>query len=139
MVKVITRKQQKLKSKSKLRNKLKNRKRSKKFLGGGEVSIELFNRLPETVKQNINNLLSQSQTQTEMSVNQIQARYQPQQQFQLYDFIFDANTKSLIKVWDHQTNNPTSITAGLPGIHIYVIKLNDQQYQIIGKITRKSN
>jgi hypothetical protein len=137
MVKVITRKQQKLKSKS--RNKLKNRKRSKKFLGGGEVSIELFNRLPETVKQNIKNLLSQSQTQTqtEMSVNQIQARYQPQQQFQLYDFIFDANTKSLIKVWDHQTNNPTSITAGLPGIHIYIIKLNEQQYQIIGKITRK--
>ena len=137
MVKVITRKQQKLKSKS--INKLKNRKRSKKFFGGGEVSIELFNRLPETVKQNINNLLSksQSQKQTEMSVNQIQARYQPQQQFQLYDFIFDANTKSLIKVWDHQTNNPTSITAGLPGIHIYVIKFNDQQYQIIGKTTRK--
>ena len=72
-----------------------------------------------------------------MSVTEIQSRYQPKQQFQLYDFIFDANTKSLIKVWDHKTNNPSSITVGLPGIHIYVIKLNDQQYQIIGKITRK--
>ena len=29
--------------------------------------------------------------------------------------------KKLIKIWDHMTNNIESITAGLPGIHIYVI------------------
>lgn len=38
----------------------------------------------------------------------------------LYDFIFDSNTKQLVKIWDHKIGKPETITAGLPGIHIYV-------------------
>lgn len=113
------------------------RKINKKLNGGGEASVDIFNNLPHQVKTQINNMVSNN-LEMEMSVVQIQARYKTQQQYQLYDFIFDINTKQLIKVWNHETNDPMSITAGLPGIHIYVVKTDENQnmFELIGKFTR---
>ncbi len=132
----MTRKQKKSKSKLKTNKKLKTK--INKLSGGGEVSFDVFNNLPSQIKIQINNAIL-SNLEMEMSVNQIQSRYKTQQQYQLYDFIFDTKTKQLSKIWDHETNNPMSITAGLPGIHIYVVKTNDNKhnFMIIGKITKK--
>jgi len=33
--------------------------------------------------------------------------------------------------------NPDTITAGLPGIHIYMIITDSNQYKFIGKFTRR--
>ena len=140
----MARKQQKSKSNSKKsKSKLKTNKKIKtkinKLSGGGEVSFDVFNNLPSQIKIQINNAIL-SNLEMEMSVSQIQARYKTQQQYQLYDFIFDTKTKQLSKIWDHETNNPMSITAGLPGIHIYVVKTNDNKhnFMIIGKITKNN-
>jgi hypothetical protein len=151
MVKIISRKHKKSKSKSnKLNksnksNKLNKSNKSnksnkikllKKFVGGnGEVSFDIFNNLPEQFKLKINNSVNDN-LEMKMSVNEIQSIYKKQKQYQLYDFIFDNESKQLIKVWNHENNNPESITAGLPGIHIYVIKFDNNNYHIIGKITR---
>ena len=139
----MARKQQKSKSNSKKsKSKLKTNKKIKtkinKLSGGGEVSFDVFNNLPSQIKIQINNAIL-SNLEMEMSVSQIQARYKTQQQYQLYDFIFDTKTKQLSKIWDHETNNPMSITAGLPGIHIYIVKIDKNQntFEIIGKFTRK--
>ena len=139
----MARKQQKSKSNSKKsKSKLKKLKTIKrkinKLSGGGEVSFDVFNNLPSQIKIQINNAML-SNLEMEMSVSQIQTRYKTQQQYQLYDFIFDTKTKQLSKIWDHETNNPMSITAGLPGIHIYIVKIDKNQntFEIIGKFTRK--
>jgi hypothetical protein len=140
----MVRKQQKYKSNSKKsKSKLKTiktikKKIIKKLNGGGEASVDIFNNLPLQIKTQINNMVSNN-LEMEMSVVQIQSRYKTQQQYQLYDFIFDTKTKQLSKIWNHETNNPMSITAGLPGIHIYVVKTDENQniFEIIGKFTRK--
>ncbi len=131
----MARKQQKSKTNKKIKT---IKKKINKLNGGGEASVDIFNNLPLQIKTQINNMVSNN-LEMEMSVVQIQARYKTQQQYQLYDFIFDINTKQLIKVWNHETNNPMSITAGLPGIHIYVVKTDDNinTFKIIGKFTRK--
>ncbi len=56
-------------------------------------------------------------------------------QYQLLDYIYDKNTKKLIKVWNHKTNVPNSITAGLPGIHNYFVIQGDKKI-LIGKFIR---
>ena len=56
-------------------------------------------------------------------------------QYQLLDYIYDKNTKKLIKVWDHKTNDLNSITAGLPGIHNYFVIQGDKKI-LIGKFIR---
>jgi hypothetical protein len=57
---------------------------------------------------------------------------------QLIDFIYDIKSPhNLIKKWDHRIGNPDTITAGLQGIHIYMIVTDSNQYKFIGKFTRK--
>ncbi len=134
---------------SRLSNKqkyIKKRKTSKsrnsiiKFIGGGEVLN------PESFLKNLNQkyqseILSNINL-SDMSLEDIKNKYRGLQKYHLYDFIFDLsqnNPPKLIKVWDHNTNDPESITAGLPGIHIYTIIDNDidNKFKIIGKFTRK--
>ena len=31
------------------------------------------------------------------------------------------NISNAYKVWDHKTNDPESVTAGIPGLHVYVL------------------
>ena len=97
----------------------------------GEVNSNLFNTLPDDVKNNISNLLNNDNNN---SIEDIKEKYEKVKKFELYDFIFgfDGN---LIKIWYHGINNISSITGGLPGIHIYVIKKNNN-YEIIGKFIR---
>ena len=56
----------------------------------------------------------------------------------LYDFIYQrqSHTPTLLKIWDHGINNPESITAGLPGIHIYTI-ISNNEAKIIGTFIRQ--
>jgi hypothetical protein len=98
----------------------------------GEVNSNLFNTLPDDVKNNISNLLNND---IGISIEDIQEKYKKVKEFELYDFIFD-NNKQLIKIWFHGSNNVSSITGGLQGIHIYAIKKNNN-YVIIGKFIRK--
>ncbi len=114
-----------------------------KFIGGGEVlnPNDFFSNLKTDEQSRILSSINLS----DMSIEDIKNNYinQQQQKYHLYDFIFDLNlTKStrLVKVWDHMKNDPESITAGLQGIHIYVIidqkKDNTTIFKIIGKFTR---
>jgi hypothetical protein len=118
-------------------NRIKKSRKSKIKKGGqaikiGEVNSNLFNTLPDEVKNNISNLLNNDNNN---SIEDIQEKYKKVKEFELYDFIFD-NNKQLIKIWFHGSNNVSSITGGLPGIHIYAIKKNNN-YFIIGKFIRK--
>jgi hypothetical protein len=98
----------------------------------GEVNSNLFNTLPNDIKNNISNLLNND---IGISIEDIKRKYMKFTNYELYDFIFD-NNKQLIKVWYHGVNNVSSITGGLKGIHIYVIKVDDNNYKIIGKFIR---
>jgi hypothetical protein len=111
-----------------------------KFIGGGEVFSpkDFFSNL----KSEYQSIINSSIKSPDMDLENIKDKYRNQQQYHLYDFIFDLNLAKqpkLIKVWDHMRNDPESITAGLPGIHIYVII--DQNikpiFTFIGKFTRQ--
>ncbi len=70
----------------------------------------------------------------------------------LYDLIYPAPANNIISattgkltapglIWDHLVNNPDSITAGKPGLHIYVvastgIKNNKKKYLLAGIFNR---
>ena len=59
---------------------------------------------------------------------------------QLIDFIYNNDSPhKLIKTYDHGIGRPNTITAGLKGIHIYMIINDSNQYQFIGKFTRNIN
>ena len=97
----------------------------------GEVNSNLFNNLPDEVKNNISNLLNND---IDISIEDIKREYMKFTNFELYDFIFGFD-KKIIKIWYHGVNNVSSITGGLKGIHIYAIKKNNN-YFIIGKFIR---
>ena len=92
----------------------KTKKSSKTKTGGGINIITIINSKLNTIRQTYANKYSQ---------------------YQLLDYIYDKNTKKLIKVWDHKTNDPNSITAGLPGIHNYFVIQGDKKI-LIGKFIR---
>ncbi len=119
----------------KSRKNSKSRKNRKIKKGGqiGEINSVLFNNLSDEVKNNISNLLN---NEIDISIEDIKEKYEKVKEYELYDFIFGFD-KKLIKIWYHGINNVSSITGGLPGIHIYVIKNNDNNYEIIGKFIRK--
>jgi hypothetical protein len=124
-----------IKSKKNKKNRKTRKTRKSKIKKGGqmgEINSNLFNNLPNEVKNNISNLLNND---IDISIENIKEKYENVKEFDLYDFIFD-NNKKLIKIWFHGANNISSITGGLPGIHIYVIKKNDNNYEIIGKFMR---
>jgi predicted patatin/cPLA2 family phospholipase len=95
----------------------------------GEIDLNFFNKLPDEIKDKIKNYNNNNN-----SIEDIQNKYSNFTYYELYDFIFD-NNKKLIKIWYHGVNNISSITGGLKGIHIYVIK-KDNNYEIIGKFIR---
>ena len=86
--------------------------------GGGELSLNIFNNI--TNKNIIFDQLQKVSSNTFNNDNKIQSiRNTYSIKDHLYDFIFDLKTKKLIKIWDHAFGKPDTITAGLPGIHIY--------------------
>ncbi len=103
-------------------------KKGGKSINIGEINLNFFNNLPDEIKDKIKNYNNNN------SIEDIKREYMKFTNFELYDFIFD-NNKQLIKIWFHGANNISSITGGLPGIHIYVIKKNNN-YEIIGKFIR---
>ena len=110
-----------------------------KFIGGGEIlDINTFVKTlrPEQIKQ----IEIARDSSKNDSLENIKQNYITKSTLQLYDFIYDnQNNTKLIKIWDHERNNPGSITAGLPGVHVYVIIENSkipQIFEIIGKFIR---
>jgi polyhydroxyalkanoate synthesis regulator phasin len=127
--------------KKSIKNKrIKKSRKSKIKKGGqvvqmGEINLNFFNKLPDEIKDKIKNYNNNNNNNNNSSIEDIQEKYSNFTYYELYDFIFD-NNKKLIKIWFHGANNISSITGGLPGIHIYVIKKNDNNYEIIGKFIR---
>ncbi len=106
------------------KNKLNHRKLSirKKYLGGGELSLSIFNNILDR-KIILDQLqsISSSKSNNDNKITTIRNTYSTTENIKdhLYDFIFDHKTKKLFKIWDHEIGKPDTITAGLPGIHIY--------------------
>jgi hypothetical protein len=69
----------------------------------------------------------------------IKNKYKAVGEKKLYDFIYTNNNGQyeLNTIWDHVVGVPESITAGLSGIHIYAIKNDNNEFEIIGKFERK--
>jgi hypothetical protein len=99
-----------------------NKKKLTKKYGGGELSLNIFNNIT-----NRKNILDQLQKVSSNIFNNDQKIITIKNTYSivtnikdhLYDFIFDLKTKQLKKIWDHEIGKPDTITAGLPGIHIY--------------------
>jgi len=127
----------------KLRKKLNQpRKGIVRFIGGGNEILNyqsFYNRLSNNQKNKILEKLNQNNL-ANLNLQDIINNYKTKQSYNLYDFIFDKSSSNprLLKIWDHKTNDPNSITAGLPGIHIYVIidSRYINKFEIIGKFIR---
>jgi hypothetical protein len=114
---------------------LKARTLKKRQKGGGEVTSPegFWNSLSNNAQKIINFEL---QNRRSLVDNLETIKSNPLlQKFRLYDFIFDNQNNKLLKVWDHGLNNPSSITAGLPGIHIYTI-ISNNEATLIGTFIR---
>lgn len=119
----------------------KNKYKHTKYLGGGELSVSIFNNI-----LNNNIILEQLQSissgkfKNDNKITTIRNTYSTNENIKehLYDFIFDLKTKKLIKIWDHYIGKPETITAGLPGIHIYAtLESNGKSVKnIIGTFVR---
>jgi hypothetical protein len=82
-------------------------------------------------------------------LNNIQQTYSKQSNKQLYDLIYFAGEPFPIKdnflrtpeiIWNHSTNQPESITAGKPGIHIYImLDVSIKQYSLLDIFLRSSS
>lgn len=73
-------------------------------------------------------------------VKKVQSNYSKHKSERLVDIIFknqfDINKiskGSITRVWDHKTNDVKSITAGIKGLHIYVIP---KTLEIMGLVLR---
>jgi hypothetical protein len=105
--------------------------------GVGELSLNIFNNI--TNKNIIFDQLQKVSSNRFNNNNKIQSiRNTYSIKDHLYDFIFDLKTKKLIKIWDHEIGKPDTITAGVPGIHIYAtLEPNERLVKnIIGTFVR---
>ena len=48
--------------------------------------------------------------------------------------ITKCNMSNIYKVWDHKTGDPESVTAGIKGMHVYVLA-NPDNPQIMGVVS----
>ncbi len=137
----------KSKSKKVKKNETKLRKVSKRsrtprksriMRGGYALDIKFWDSLNDNERtQLINEANPNNNTNLKKTIEDVQDVYRTRYGTkQLYDFIFsNEQFNTLIKIWDHKVNDPSSITAGLPGIHLYTIYDNGK-YQVIGKFIR---
>lgn len=122
--------------KNKIIKNIKNKK------GGNETSLTLFDKLDnkQIILDKLESISSKTFSNDSTLVN-LRNTYSSIQNVKdhLYDFIFDLTTKQLIKIWDHSIGQPLTITAGLPGIHIYAtLEPNGKLVKkIIGTFVRK--
>ena len=83
-------------------------------------------------------ILYPRQPVTDLSI--ITKKYTQNQLYQLYDFIFPLELtlqKTPKVIWDHGKNDPNSITAGLPGVHIYAI-IKNGKYEVLDRFVRNN-
>ncbi len=127
----------------KIIKKNKDRVKSKKKIykstmrAGGEINIQMWGSMSDDDK---NYLISETDpnnnNKLKDSIDEVRNLYRYKYvNKQLYDFIFSKNEAKIIKIWDHNVNDPNSITGGLPGIHLYTIYENGK-YQVIAKFIR---
>jgi hypothetical protein len=142
--KIFSRMKSKSSRKIKKSNKLKKSLNNKKMKGGmGGVNIDsFFKGLYDKSRINLNNLLKESissEKYTKTDLASIISDYEQKKETQLYDFIYEKHKdgkSQLTTIWDHETGKPESITAGMKGIHLYVIKNGDNNFEILGKFVR---
>jgi hypothetical protein len=131
-----TKKQAKSHRKAKLKPKSIKKHLQTKHKGGGqkvEKTIEFWNNLGTSTQAII---LAPRQPVTDLSI--IITKYTQIQLYQLYDFIFPLGLTTLttpMVIWDHGKNDPNSITAGLPGVHIYAI-IKNGKYEVLDRFIR---
>ncbi len=132
------------KSKKIIKNKktsLKSKNIRKKIIGGGAIlnKDDFLKSLSSNTRTIINNVLLSGQM---TDLESIKSEYSKNKSSQLYDFIYDTKDYEPSKyvlntIWDHGIGKPDSITAGMKGIHIYAIKIGENNFTIIGKFERK--
>jgi hypothetical protein len=141
MHKIITKKIKKIKKTKKTKN---PKKSYKKMRGGmGNVNInDFFTKLDDNTRSNLDSMLKESllsEKYTKTDLASIISDYEQKKEKQLYDFIYvndDTGENVLQSIWGHETGKPESITAGMKGIHLYVIKNVDNNFEILGKFVR---
>jgi hypothetical protein len=80
-------------------------------------------------------------------LSRIQSSYKTMASNQLYDLIYAQTSVSVFRqdgkltspalIWDHGVNQPASITAGKPGIHIYImLDSKTGKYILVGVFNR---
>lgn len=110
----------------------------------GQIMTTL-NTNPGNIIGEINTTLqsyAQQNKSADLAVTDLQHKYSSGTQ--LYDLIYENqkfkvydSQKRPSLIWDHGVNNPTSITAGLPGTHIYIYKEpNTGMFKLLGIIIR---
>lgn len=120
----------------------KNMKNMKGGLGGLDIST-FFDELGKSNENTLKAMLYQSLTSEKDTKNVLEdiiELYKINMDKHLYDFIYTMNENGkyiLATLWDHEIGKPESITAGKLGVHIYVIKTNEGEFEIIGKFERK--
>jgi hypothetical protein len=125
------------KSRTKSKVNKKSKKQIIKMQGAGEMNINRWDLLSNDEK---NSLIEEANPYNNRNLkrtieevkNLYSSKYNDRH---LYDFIFSKDSLKIIKIWDHNVNEPNSITGGLTGIHLYTIYENGK-YQVIGKFIR---
>ncbi len=139
--KIIKNKKTSLKSKNIRKKIIRKKIIRKKIIGGGAIlnKDDFLKSLSSNTRTIINNVLLSGQM---TDLESIKSEYSKNKSSQLYDFIYDTKDYEPSKyvlntIWDHGIGKPDSITAGMKGIHIYAIKIGENNFTIIGKFERK--
>ena len=105
--------------------------------GGSEVNMQIWDSFSNDEKNIlINEANPYNNGKLKNSIDDVQNLYRDKYgNKHLYDFIFSKDDLKIIKIWDHNVNDPRSITGGLQGIHLYTIYENGK-YQVIAKFIR---
>lgn len=116
----------------------KSKKKINKMQGGNELNIQVWDSLSNDEKNSLIEMANPYNNQNlKTSIDEVKNLYKDKYNNKhLYDFIFSQDTLKIIKIWDHNVNEPNSITGGLTGIHLYTIYENGK-YQVIAKFIRK--
>jgi hypothetical protein len=127
-----------------IRNIKKCSKNNLKIMKGGDAISDkdsFFNGLSESTKTVIISASKSTSQQYLLSdLESIKKIYESKKSMQLYDFIYEKQKDGIYQlttIWDHGIGNLDSITAGIKGVHVYVIKTNEGNFEIIGKFERK--
>jgi hypothetical protein len=126
--------------------------KKRKQRGGDALSAEQITPILTTINKDmplqtmINTELKKGAVQLDRTktLTPIKNKYRASaSQYHLYDLIYESQVLTSYhskptKIWDHGTNNSVSITAGLPGTHIYVYETPGSKFNLLGVVINNS-